>query len=166
VARRDTSSALQRLLGGVLFPGEYGRGEFSAEEDGEGPGSRIEIHVRAADGRADVDLIAWEMADFPPTACFETLEAASRFYEAGSVGYSPREASSRLDGLRLDATGWQVRPLRVELAKTTFLPAWAGVPASALELDNVLLMRDVPHRWRPLTPLGPDTDSRKPAGAP
>jgi hypothetical protein len=159
IPRRDTSSAMQRYLGGLVFPGEYGRARFSVVDDA-GSSARIEVRVRSLDHEADVDLVAHEATTFGPTTCFEALEDASAFFESGRVGYSPRRSTSRLDGLRLDAAAWQVRPLDIESARTTYLPTWSGLPASALELDNALLMRNVAHTWQALDPLAPANELR------
>jgi 6,7-dimethyl-8-ribityllumazine synthase len=42
------------------------------------------------------------------------LAEASRFFEAGCIGYSSRPDSRRLDGLRLEVKDWRVSPLAVK----------------------------------------------------
>jgi len=49
----------------------------------------------------------------PRASCFSSLEAASSFFEPGSLGYSVTRQPGRLDGIELRTEGWAVEPLEV-----------------------------------------------------
>ena len=138
IPRRDTSSRLQQLLGGRMFPGEYHHSRFATETDG----IEISVTVTSGDGSGDVRLEAREAARFPPDSVFSSLEEASSFFEEGTVGYSSRMGSDDLDGIRLATDVWRVSPLEVELASAAFLDRLPGAV-----LDNALVMRNTRHRW-------------------
>jgi hypothetical protein len=147
IPRRDTSSSLQHEAGGRLFPGQYGRSRF-AVSDREG---RIAIRVRSEDGAGDLELRAHETDVFPADSVFASLDEASRFYREAAMGYSAGRGDGQFEGLRLWTGTWDVRPLRIEAARSTFLD---GLTAPGrVELDSALILRDLEHEWQPLPPI-------------
>lgn len=143
IPRRDTSSSLQHALGGRVFPGVYGLATFEVADEA----GHVSIRVRSADGGGDVELEAVEGGEFATTSVFPSLTAASRFFQEGSIGYSAGDRPDALDGLLLDVEGWAVKPLTILSVRSSFIDR---LPVGSSTLDNALVMRDVPHRWRAL----------------
>jgi len=97
IPRRDTSSCLNRLAGGRLFPGEHHRADYKVWETPQ----RFKVEMRAGDGGAFVRVAA-RLADVLPTdSVFADLEEASQFFRAGSLGWSVRAKAGEYDGLEL-----------------------------------------------------------------
>jgi hypothetical protein len=149
IPRRDSDSPLNRLFGGRLFPGHQHPARFAVRET---PAS-LELSMRSADGRVEVELRAGPAAALPPTSYFPSLAAASAFFAAGSVGYSARPGGGRLEGLRLETRGWSVEPLAVEHVHSSYFADQRLFPPGAVAFDCALVMRDLEHRWHALPPL-------------
>lgn len=144
VLRRDTDSRLNALAGGRIFPGVHHLSRFAVcDEEG-----RISLRVNADDREPPlVDLQVSEGNEFPSTSLFGGLQEASRFFEGGCVGYSPRPGSNTLDGLLLEVADWRVAPLEVHHVRSDYFDNRTIFPFGSIEFDHALLMRDVPHRW-------------------
>lgn len=143
IPRRDTGSRLNHYAGGRLFPGEHQWAAFQVDEDGD----RIAMDIRAQDGGMSVQLRARTGEALPAASCFGSLAESSAYFEGGSVGYSVTRDCCRLDGIRLQTEGWQVRPLDVEEVTSSFFQDPARFPAGSVAFDHALIMRDLPHRW-------------------
>lgn len=143
IPRRDTGSRLNHFAGGRIFPGEHHLADFDVTDDG----SRISMSIRARDGLMSVQLRARESDAFPDSSCFESLAESSAYFEGGSVGYSVTRNCCRLDGIRLQTDGWQVRPLAVEHVESSFFLDETVFPASTITFDHALIMRDLNHQW-------------------
>ena len=148
IPRRDSASRLQHWLGGRVFPGELGSAKFTVHDEGDS----IVIAMRAADG-LEVELRARDGHSLPKRSVFASLEDASRFFRAGSLGYSATRRNTRLDAVHLDAADWQVAALDVELARSTFFEHRARFPLGSVEFDSALIMRNIEHEWRRAEPL-------------
>jgi hypothetical protein len=139
IFRRDTDSTLGQLAGGRLFPGVHHPAEFQiTDEQGQ-----IDFAMTSRDGGADIRLHGAESDVLPSTSCFHSLAETSRFFENGSLGYSPTRAPGHFDGLRLETTQWRVQPLAVSRVESR----WLAEKFPGAEFDHALLMRDIPHRW-------------------
>jgi hypothetical protein len=144
IPRRDSDSAVNRLAGGRLFPGEHHRAEFAVRETDDG----IDVGMRSSDGVVSLRMRGRTGGGMPPTSCFRTLEAASDFFERGSLGYSVTRDGGRLDGLELRTLGWRVEPLQVDEIRSSWFADAARFPNGSAEFDCALIMRDVAHEWR------------------
>jgi hypothetical protein len=140
IPRRDSGSWVNVAVGGRLFPGRHGAARFVSEESPEA------LHVRFTGSTASVDVRVAVTPELEGSGLFADLAAASAFFEAGSVGWSPNGDRGRLDGLELRTGAWTMEATTPESVGSTFF-AGSPVPASAAELDSVLLMRDVPVTW-------------------
>lgn len=143
IPRRDSSSLLTTLLGGRLFPGEHHRARFSSSE----VGGCYEVLLESLDGTAGVTVRATAARDLPADSIFASLADASRFFEQSPLGYSPGRRPARYDALELRCAGWQVEPLVVEHAESSFFDNAQLFPAGTTELDSALVMRDIPATW-------------------
>ena len=130
IPRRDTGSRLNHLAGGRLFPGEHHFADFAVSDTASG----ITMAIRSRDGRMAVELKAKETDLLPESSCFASLSDASSFFEGGSIGYSVTRDCCRLDGIRLETEGWQVRPLAVEHVQSSFFSDPRCLPAGQREL--------------------------------
>jgi hypothetical protein len=148
IPRRDSASRLQHWLGGRAFPGELGSATFAIHDD---RGS-IVLSMRAADGMR-VELRARHGGSLPATSVFASLDAASNFFRAGSLGYSATRGGTRLDAVYLDALDWRVSVLDIEVARSTFFEDRSLFPEGSVELDSALIMRNIEHEWRRAEPL-------------
>jgi hypothetical protein len=143
IPRRDTSSWLNRLFGGRIFPGEHNPATFRVQEDGES----YSVDMRSLDGATRVQVAGKRAQHVPPNSVFDSIEEASRFFECGSVGYSGTCLPNRFDGLELRAFGWRVEPLDVTSVSSSFFENREHFPDGSAVFDSALLMRDIQHEW-------------------
>jgi hypothetical protein len=146
VPRRDTDSRLNSIAGGRIFPGVHHLSNFLVNyHDGV-----ISLQVTTDDDNEPlVDLEVRETAAFPETSVFASLREASEFFKSGCIGYSSRPDSCKLDGLLLKVFEWQVSPLEITRARSSYFDDNSIFPPESIELDHALLMRDIPHEWHP-----------------
>jgi len=143
IPRRDTSSWLNHLAGGRIFPGEHHQAGFRVRDSGR----EIDLRMRSTDGNAAVEVRASVADALPSTSRFGSLAEASAFFERGSVGYSATAAGDRLDGLRLDTRQWKVEPLAVHHVFSSWFSDQARFPQGSVAFDCGLVMRDIEHSW-------------------
>ena len=144
IPRRDTNSRLNALVGGRLFPGVHHHAKFTVHESAD----RFDIALRSDDGGTELKLRAMLAAALPKTSVFESLAAASAFFESGSLGYSATSDPRRFQGLELRCLQWQVEPLAVEEVHSSFFGNAAAFPPGSVEFDCALLMRGIRHVWQ------------------
>lgn len=143
IPRRDTSSLLNHLAGGRLFPGEHHRARFEVADDGVS----LALRMQSEDDDVSVDVRAKSATALPQTSIFDDLVAASAFFAAGSVGYSVTHEPGRLDGIRLVTPHWQVGALDVTHVASSYFDDEALFPKDSIAFDCGLIMRDIAHEW-------------------
>lgn len=143
IPRRDTGSMLNRLAGGRLFPGEHHSARFTVKDDG----SHIDFKMKSKDEAVVVRLAGHQVEELPASSCFASLACASDFFEGGSLGYSVKNGSCQLDGLRLRTLDWRVAALSVSEVRSTFFNDRVRFPEGSLQFDHALIMRDLKHEW-------------------
>jgi len=153
IPRRDTSSLANHLAGGRLFPGEHHLADFDVTDDGE----RIDLKMRARDDGVAVIVRGTAADRLPATSAFPSLEAASLFFERGSVGYSATSDPARLDGIKLVTESWKVGALDVAEVQSTYFSDVATFPEGSVAFDCALIMRDIEHEWRAEPDLAPSS---------
>lgn len=137
IRRRDTDSRVTHLLGGRAFPGRHQLGSFTISDSG----SRLRISYEARDGMR-AGLTAIRTDDFH-SQVFATLEDASEFFEAASLGLSRRARA--MEGVTMRPDRWQVRPLEIESWHSSI---YANLLADdELVLDCALEMQPTPVLW-------------------
>lgn len=145
IPRRDTSSKLNALAGGRVFPGEHHLSDFVVnEKDGT-----YHVEFKNEDGTF-LSIKAKETTDWNSESIFENLGCASDFFEKGSVGYSPDKNGQRFDGLELKTYNWKVTPVTITEVKSSFFEDETIFPKGSVVFDNALLMRDIQHEWNSL----------------
>jgi hypothetical protein len=143
IPRRDTSSRLNALVGGRLFPGLHNHARFRVREAND----RYSVRLDSDDGRTHVLVEGHRTDRLPADSVFGSLDEASDFFAAGSLGYSATAAAGQYDGLELHTIDWRMEPLAVERIESSFFDDSTIFPAGAVRFDSALLMRDLRHEW-------------------
>jgi len=140
IPRRDTSSKLNSLAGGTIFPGIHHFAKFTVEETN----GNYEVSF-ISDDDTSLSIKAKETENWNKESVFDNLECVSDFFEQGSVGYSPDK--SNFEGLELKAYNWKMSILEVEEVKSSFFDNENIFPKGSVKFDNALLMKDIEHEW-------------------
>jgi len=140
IPRRDTSSKLNSLAGGAVFPGIHHLAEFTVNESD----SRYEVAFISKD-KTSLSIKAKETNEWNKESEFDSLEDVSDFFKKGAVGYSPY--SKGFDGLELNAYRWEVSLLEVEEVHSSFFEDEKLFPKGSVKFDNALLMKNIEHEW-------------------
>ncbi len=143
VRRRDTSHWLNALAGGRLFPGRHCRAKFRVEETPD----RFHVGLKSLDQETRMEVRAARAASLPRESVFASLEEASQFFQAGSLGYSPTLDWRRFQGLELRCLSWKMEPLAVESVQSSFFDDGSLFPRGSIEFDSAFLMRNIEHQW-------------------
>ena len=143
IPRRDTSSRLNTLVGGRLFPGEHNHAAFKVEEKDD----PYRIALDSDDGKTHLLVDGHVAQDVPTKSIFGSLKEASDFFERGALGYSVTSKPGQFDGLELHSFNWQVEPLAVDKVESSFFEDAARFPPGSVEFDCALLMRGIDHEW-------------------
>lgn len=143
IPRRDTSSKLNTLAGGRLFPGMH---HFAGFNVWESP-NRFKLEMHSEDGEARVRVAARVADEWPAGSVFSTLDEASAFFASGSLGWSAGSRPSEFDGLELNSFGWSMEPLIVERIESSFFHNPVLFPPGTADFDSALLMRGIQHEW-------------------
>ena len=143
IPRRDTSSRLNTLVGGRLFPGVHHHARYQVQENDD----HYSVIMDSDDDDTHVAVEGHLTSDFPDGSVFCSLQDASDFFERGSLGYSATRTSGSYDGLELQTFNWDVQPLAVDRVETSFFEDSQLFPAGSVEFDCALLMRNIKHEW-------------------
>jgi hypothetical protein len=143
VRRRDTDSWLNTVTGGRVFPGEHHHARFTVEETVD----RYSVALASDDGETSMSVRARLTPKLPATSIFRSLEEASDFFQAGSLGYSATTEANRFQGLELRCNQWRVEPLEIEEVTSSFFDDASLFPKGSIHFDCALLMRDIQHEW-------------------
>ncbi len=144
VPRRDTSSRLNAMAGGRVFPGVHHRARFNVTETPD----RLEVSVTSHDHTCHVSVEGTVTDCLPAASVFTSIGEASQFFEAGSLGYSATRDAGRFDGIELHCQNWAVQPMRVDQVASSYFSDSSVFPADSVTFDHALLMRGIDHHWR------------------
>jgi hypothetical protein len=142
VPRRDTSSRLNALAGGRIFPGAHHLAHFVVDENNGNYNIQFE-----SDDATSLAISARETNEWNSQSVFEDKTHASEFFRQGSIGYSPNRIGETFDGLELKTKKWEVTPLAVASVKSSFFENKSIFPEGSIAFDNALLMRNIEHEW-------------------
>jgi hypothetical protein len=143
VRRRDTSSRLNTWAGGRLFPGLHHHAVFAVEESED----HYHVALRSDDGVTRVEVRGRRAEALPASSVFGSLEQASAFFRAGSLGYSATPHPSRFQGLELRCLSWRAEPLEVQEVRSSYFENETQFPKGSIGFDCALLMRGIEHEW-------------------
>lgn len=159
VSRRDSNSRFNCWAGGRVFPGIHRHARFSSHESAEA----VRVEMRSTDGGVRVIVAGRMTDDWPATSVFPSLAAASAFFSAGRIGYSPNRRRGGFDALELACATWEATPLQIEELTSSDFEDISRFPRGSVEFDCALLMRNVPHCWRKAPQPGPAGIAPSPA---
>lgn len=143
IARRDTSSYLNHLLGGRVFPGEHELAKFDVVQCDQ----KIRFNMQSQDRTIEVDFKAEIVEALPKSSIFQSMEEISSFFQAGSLGYSKTSDKKKLDGLVLKTLSWKMESLEVADLHSSYFENLALFPKGSIEFDSALLMQNINHEW-------------------
>lgn len=143
IPRRDTSSLLNRIAGGRLFPGVHHAATFRVWETG----ARYKLEMRGNDGQTFVRVLARAAEELPAGSAFRSLAEASEFFRSGALGWSARRVTGEFDGLELRCDTWNLTPLAVERVESSFFSNPGLFPPGSVTFDSAFLMRNIEHEW-------------------
>ncbi|HLF45978.1 MAG TPA: DUF2071 domain-containing protein [Chitinophagaceae bacterium] len=140
IPRRDTSSYLNSIAGGRIFPGRHFHAKFDVKE----ANGHYHIAFKSSDGTTiSIDGDKADALNF--NSIFQNLYTASKFFEGGAVGYSPN--GDKFDGLKLKTYNWKVESLNVTEVHSSFFEDQSIFPKGSVQFDNALLMTQIKHEW-------------------
>jgi len=146
IPRRDTSSRINTLIGGRIFPGIHHHAQFTVNES-EG---NYEVAFKSDDDTS-LAIKASETDTWNSESVFEDMECVSNFFKNGDIGYSP--GRKKYDGLQLKVDSWKVTLLNVQSVQSSFFEDETIFPKGSVKFDNALLMTDIQHEWVSLNTL-------------
>jgi hypothetical protein len=152
IPRRDSNSLVNVVVGGRAFPGVHHRAQFEVVETHQ----RVRVAFRSLDGSAHVTAEVVVTDRLPASRLFSSVADASAFFEQGCEGYSATRDPQRFDGLQLLTDAWSVEPAQVVRVDSSFFADTRHFPSDSAVLDNALLMRHIPVRWKALPTLHAD----------
>jgi hypothetical protein len=156
IPRRDTSSRLNTLLGGRLFPGIHHHARYQVREQGD----HYSVVLDSDDDDTHVAVEGHLTTDLPDGSVFDSIQAASDFFKCGSLGYSATRTAGTYDGLELRTINWCVESLAVDRIESSFFEDRNLFPAGSVEFDCALLMRNIDHEWHGRPTLCADSGHR------
>lgn len=146
---RHTSSHFNALIGGRIFPGLHEHATFEVVESND----TFSVNVESNDHMTHLMVEAQIGTDLPQSSLFGSLQEVSSFFEEASLGYSATTRPDVFEGLELRSKYWHIEPLQPTKVVSSFFDDSQRFPAGSVELDCVLLMRDIAHEWHAQEPL-------------
>lgn len=143
IPRRDTSSRLNTIAGGTIFPGVHHHAAFTVQESDD----YFSVALKSDDGDTTVCVSGTITDHLPASSVFPTVAAASAFFESGSLGYSLSQTTGRYDGIELCCKDWYVEPLEIGRVQSSYFEDESIFPRGSVEFDCALLMRGIHHEW-------------------
>ena len=149
IPRRDTTSRFNSFAGGRLFPGLHSLANFEVRETD----SEFFVDLVSRDGETRVMVDAKVAPRLSSNSIFESINEASDFFEAGSLGYSATSVAGKFDGLELRSFSWRVRALEVLRVESSYFSDPGVFPSGSAIFDCALLMNKIEHQWHSLETL-------------
>jgi len=154
IPRRDTSTLLNRLAGGRIFPGVHHAATFHVLETE----NRFKLEMRSEDGTAFVRVHGHVADASPANSIFRSLDEASHFFRRGSLGWCSRPGENTFDGLELSSQRWVMEPLAIDRVASSWFENPKLFPPGTTTFDSAFLMRNIPHEWHAQGKLAVDTE--------
>lgn len=140
IPERYTTSRLAALAGMRFFPGKHSHASLQVVEQPD------RLHVEL-DSDLKLSVTARPVEQFSGSRVFDSVEAASRFFQNGEAGYSEAIRKGQFDGVKLKIFDWRVEPLQVEQIQCNFFDERNRFPAGTVEFDCALLMRHLKNEF-------------------
>ena len=148
IPQRDSSSLVNTIAGGRLFPGRHFHAKFDVQERDD----HFHIAFKSSDGTT-ISIDGAKSGSLQRNSIFQTMANASEFFKSGAVGYSPN--GKHYEGLKLNIFHWKAEPLTVTSVHSSFFENESLFPKGSIQFDNALLMTQVKHEWHPVHPISP-----------
>lgn len=148
ISRRITNSRWNLLAGGRLFPGVHDRGRFSVQEKHP----YYTVALESNDRTTRVRVKGTVSDRLPKNSLFGSVDEASDFFRAGSLGYSDARTPGVFEGVKLHSPHWRVSPLDVSEVESNLFGG-RNFPSGAAAFECALLMRGAEHEWHGCEPL-------------
>jgi hypothetical protein len=145
IPRRDTSSRLAVLGGGRWFPGRQHLARFRVEE----AAGRYRVEITSVDRNTHVLVDAHEATAVMSRSLFPDIAAASAFFRAAPVGFTPTSNPCTFEGVELSTDGWDLRPLHIDAAESSYFADTGRFPPGSATLDSAFLMGGLTTTWHP-----------------
>lgn len=143
VRRRDSNSRLNALCGGRFFPGFHHHARFTIDEAAD----HWNVALASDDGVTNLRVRTRRADGLPTESIFASLDEASAFFAAGSLGYSDAREPGEYQGLELRCRDWHVEPLAVDEVRSSYFDDESLFPRGSITFDNALLMLGIEHEW-------------------
>jgi len=157
---RYSSSRLATLTRGLLFP-RLRMARFHVEEqDG-----RYRIMAESPDGTLRIVVTARIAARWPANSVFASVDEASDFFRFAPAGYSATPVPGVFEGVALETSYRDKRPLRVDAVASSYFDDLRLFPPGTATVDSVFAVTGLA-TWRPLAPLLTPPGNAAPAGRP
>jgi hypothetical protein len=140
---RVSASHFNTLVGGRLFPGVHQHVRFEVVETE----NSFQIKIESEEPKYSIDLEATVATEVPADSIFDSLAAASIFFQNGAVGYSPNSYKGKIEGLELCSYNWKMEPLHVQKLESGFFNDTSIFPVGTAKFDSAFLMRHIEHEW-------------------
>ena len=142
IKKRFTNSRLHEFGGDKIFPGALNFSDFKVSE-GKG---HYSVSFRCKGGEyAYVET--QEVRQFPKDSLFKTIEEASEDFRKDQIGFSQDRQKNQFKGVKLNTDNWAVSPLVLKNCKSSLFSDPDIFPAGSVEVDHVLLMKNIKHSW-------------------
>jgi hypothetical protein len=143
IPRRDSSSIINQLTGGRLFPGVHQASTFEVKDSV----NMIDLSMSSIDQSVKVRVVGCDAESLPSSSCFKSLQEASDFFQPGSLGFSKSRDPNKSNALILHTYQWKVRALSVSEVHSSWFEDSKKFPKGSLQFDHALIMRDISHEW-------------------
>ncbi|HMQ09914.1 MAG TPA: DUF2071 domain-containing protein [Oligoflexia bacterium] len=143
IPRRDTSSKLNAMAGGCLFPGIHHLSNFKVIESQ----NHYYVSFKNKKDGTFLEIDCTTTQSFPKQSMFNSFEQASEFFRNGSCGFSPTDKKETFQGLTLKTYVWEMYTLSVNQVVSSYFNNTQQFPKNSIEFDNALLMKNIPHHW-------------------
>lgn len=137
IFQRHTPSRFANLFGGFFAPGVHEHARITSSVGGDL--MTLELGAERFSASAQIAIAD----EFRSELFGDDLRAASDFFRAGSIGWSPDRAGN-LEAIQIETDAWTVAPTTPLHVASAFYDA---LPPGSATLDCVLVLRDVPFDW-------------------
>lgn len=143
IPRRDTDSFINSAVGGKLFSGEHYKANFKVKESAD----KLDFTMKSDDQKISINFSGTISDTLPKNSIFSSLDAASRFFETGSLGYSPSKNTKKLDGISLQIENWNISAFVTDRVYSSFYNDETVFPNGSIAFDHALFMQNIVHEW-------------------
>ena len=143
VWRRATSSRLNAIAGGRVFPGVHSHREFAVKE------TERTFNVSVAESAHALPELAVEtkLSSKFESVVFRSFQRATACICCDAIGYSPDRSGRTFEGLHLELHDPKSESLEVTALRSEFFEDEDRFPRGTAHFDHAVLMRGVHHRW-------------------